>query len=52
METKDIVIKLIFGETLMIRDDKQAKEVQIMLRQIKSNTTEVLKQLSECLKKH
>jgi len=50
MNTKEIVIKLLFGETIMIKDDEQAKDVQIMLRQIKSNCNEVLSQLNERLK--
>lgn len=50
MTTKEIVIKLLFGEMVMINDDQQEKEIQIMLRQIKSNCTEVLSQLNENLK--
>jgi hypothetical protein len=51
MNTKEIVIKLLFGETITIKDDEQAKEVQIMLRLVKSNCNLVLSQLNEGLKK-
>jgi hypothetical protein len=51
MTTKEMATKLLFGETIFIKDDAQAKEVQIMLRQAKENATEVLKQLSERFKK-
>ena len=50
MNTKEIAIKLIFGDTIMIKDDEQAKEIRIVLRQIKDNCTDIIKQLNENLK--
>jgi hypothetical protein len=50
MDTKEIVLKLIFGESVTIIDNEQAKQVRTMLREIKNNSTIVLSQLNERLK--
>lgn len=50
MTSKEIALKLILGETVVIKDNLQAKEVQKILREFKSNCTAVLSQLSENIK--
>ena len=47
MTTQEIINALISGETVSIKDDNQAKEVQLKLREIKKNCTIVLSQLKE-----
>ena len=49
MTTEEIVLKLINGYEVVVKDDVQAKEVQKRLREIKKNCTEVLTQLKERL---